>query len=129
MNRKFENRRKFHRINFDGLVNLDFMGDRHEHCQIKNLSLTGMFVTGNFPRPQPGSCLINISNSRKSKKIHLRASGKVVWSTVDGIGLNFTSMTLDSYMSLHATLIDEAEFPLVLLSEFPKICPFEITSD
>ena len=88
-----------------------------------------MFVSVNFPRPQTGSCLITISNNRKSEKIHLRASGRVIWSTVDGIGLNFTSMTLDSYMSLHATLIDEAEFPLVLLSEFLEICPFEITSD
>ena len=129
MNIKFENRRRFHRINFDGQVNLDFMGDQHNHCQIKNLSLTGMFVTGNFPPPQTKSCLINISHNRKSEKIHLRASGKVVRSTVDGIGVNFTSMTLDNYMLLHATLIDEAEFPLVLLSEFPEICPFEITSN
>ena len=129
MNIKFENRRKFHRINFDGQVNLDFMGDRHDHCQIKNLSLTGMFVTGDFSQQQTENCLINISHNRKPEKIHLGAAGKVVWNSMDGIGMKFTSMKFDSYMSLHATLIEEAEFPLVVLSEFPEICPFEITSD
>lgn len=128
MNVKFENRRKFHRINFDGQVNLDFMGDRHDHCQIKNLSLTGMFVIGDFSQQQTENCLINISHNRESEKIHLGASGKVIWSSADGIGIKFTSMKFDSYMSLLSTLINNAEQPSIILHEFPKSCPFEITS-
>ena len=129
MNIKFENRRRFHRINFGGHVKLDFMRDQQDDYQIKNLNLTGMFVIGEFTQLQTENCFINISHNRKSERIHLEASVKVVWSNTEGIGLKFTSMTIDSYMSLHATLINEAEFPLVVLSEFPEICPFEITSD
>ena len=128
MNIKFENRRKFHRINFDGQVNLDFMGDRHDHCQIKNLSLSGMFVTGDFPQQQTENCFINISLKAKSEEIHLQASAKVAWGNIEGVGLQFTSMKFDSYMSLLSTLINNAEQPSIILHQFPKNSPFEITS-
>ena len=128
MNIKFENRRKFHRINFDGQVNLDFMGDRYDHFQIKNLSLSGMFVTGDFPQQQTENCLINLSLKAKSEEIHLQASVKVAWGNIEGVGLQFTSMKLDSYMSLLSTLINNAEQPSIILHEFPKSSPFEITS-
>jgi len=125
---KLENRRKFHRINFDAQVRLDCVGDQHNHCQIKNLSLTGMFVTGDFQQQQSKDCLISISHKTKSDKITLAASGTVVWGNDEGIGLKFTSMTHASYMLLVSTLINNAEQPSIVLHEFPKNSPFEITS-
>ena len=129
MNIKSENRRKFHRINFDGQVNLDFVDDIYDHCQIKNLSLTGMFVKGNFQQQHAENCSINIFDKTKSKKTNLRASAEVVWGSDKGIAFKFTSMTFDSYMLLVSTLINNAEQPAIILHEFPKSCPYEITND
>ena len=129
MNVKFENRRKFHRINFDGQVSLDFVDDIYDYCQIKNLSLTGMYVKGNFQQQQCENCSINFFDKTKSKKTNLRASAEVVWENDKGIAFKFTSMTFDSYMLLVSTLINNAEQPVIILREFPKSCPYEIIND
>lgn len=126
---EFDNRRKFHRINFDGQVNLAFTNDSYNNCQVKNLCLTGMFVTGNFQQLHSMKCLVNLFHRAKSEDIHLCASAKVVWSNEEGVALNFTSMTFASYMSLLTALIHEADEPVIILNEFPKICPFEIRSE
>ena len=125
---KFDNRRKFHRINLDGQVNLDFMNDNYDNCQIKNLCLTGMFVIGNFPQQQTEDCLINYSHKTTHNEINLHASAKVVRNNDEGIAFEFISMKLDSYMSLVTTLIHEADDPSTILQELPKNYPFEITS-
>ena len=129
MNINFENRRKFHRINFDGQVNLDFLGDQQDDCQIKNLSLAGMFVKGNFQQQHAENCSVNIFDKTKSKETKLRASAEVVWRSDKGIAFKFTSMTLDSYMLLVSTLINNAEQPAIILHEFPKNYPYEIIND
>ena len=124
---KFDNRRKFHRINLDGQVSLDFMDDKYDNGQIKNLSLTGMFVSGNFPQQQMEDCLINYSHKTKHNKINLHASAKVVRNNDEGIAFEFISMKLVSYMSLVTTLIHEADDPATILQELPENYPFEIT--
>ena len=126
---QFENRRKFHRINFDGQVSLDFIDEIYDRCQIKNLSLTGMFVIGNFQQQQAENCSVNILHKTKSKKTKLRASAKVVWGDDEGIAFKFTSMTFENYMLLVSTLINNAEQPAIILREFPKSCPYKIAND
>jgi len=129
MNIKSKNRRKFHRINIDGQVNLDFIDDVYKDCLIKNLSLTGMFVIGNFQQRYAENCSINIFHKTKSNNINLQASAEVVWGDDEGIAFKFTSMTFDSYMMLVSTLINNAEQPAIILREFPKNCPYEIMSN
>ena len=128
MNMKIYNRRKFHRINFDGQASLDFINGSYECCQIKNLSLTGMFVAGEFQRQHLENCRIVVFHKEKSGNNCLRASGKVVWCNDEGVGLEFTTMSFENYMLLLTTLVDKAEQPAVILREFPKNCPFEISS-
>jgi hypothetical protein len=124
---KQDNRRKFHRIDFDGKVSLNFTDDSFECCQIKNLSLTGMFVQGKFWEQEEEDCNIRIFHKEKSANNCLRASGKVVWSNDEGAGLQFTAMTFENYMLLLTTLINKADRPAIILREFPKNSPFEIT--
>jgi hypothetical protein len=126
---KHHNRRKFHRIKYDSKANVTFINDDMHYCQIKNLSLTGMFVQGNFQQQHAENCSINIFDKTKSKKINLRASAEVIWENDKGIAFKFTSMTFDSYMLLVSTLINNAEQPAIILHEFPKSCPYEITND
>ena len=127
MNMKFDNQRKFHRVNFDGMVNLKFNDDSYDCCQIKNLSLTGMFVIGNFQQ-QMGNCLVKLFHKEKCGNNSLQASGEVVWSNVEGVDLKFTTMSFENYMLLQTTLINKAEHPAIILRELPKNCPFEISS-
>lgn len=129
LNMKITNRRKFHRINLSERVDLEFSDDSYDCCQIKNLSLTGMFVSGKFPQKQEETCKINLFHKTKTSKTRLHASAIVVWGNEMGVGLKFTSMTHDSYMLLLATLINNAEQSAIILHEFPKSCPFELESE
>ena len=50
----------------------------------------------------------------------------MVWTNDEGIAIEFTSMTFDSYMFLQVALLSEVEDPLPLVIELPEECPFEI---
>ena len=128
MSAKVKNRRKFHRINFDGKVNLKFVDESSYCCQIQNLSLTGMFVTGNFKQLEAKHCIVELFNKETTGNKYLQASCKVIWSSDEEVRLKFTGMTFEDYMLLVATLINNANQPAIILREFPKDCPFEITS-
>ena len=123
---KIKNRRKFHRINFSERVDLEFVDESYDSCQVKNLSLTGMFVIGKFPHKQEDNCQIDLFHKTESSKTCLHASATVVWESEMGVGLRFTSMTRNSYMLLLSTLINNAEQSAIILHEFPKSCPFII---
>ncbi len=127
MNIKFENQKKFHRVNFDGMVSLKFNDDSYDCCQVKDLSLTGMFVKGNFQQ-QVGDCLINLFHKEKCGNNSLQASGEIVWSNDEGVALKFTTMSFENYILLQTTLINKAEQPATILRELPKDSPFEISS-
>ena len=131
LNMKITNRRKFHRINLSERVDLEFIDDSYDCCQIKNLSLTGVFITGNFQKYDGKYCLVNFYQTEKSTnlKLSLRASAKIVRKNDKGIAIEFVSMSLESYMFLQSTLIDDAEEPLVIRQELPENYPFKITND
>ena len=128
MNIKHNNRRKFHRINFDGKANIKFIDDSYDWCHVKDLSLTGMFVKGNFKRHQLEDCHVQLFHKEKSGNNSLHVSARVVWSNEAGVALRFTTMSFENYMLLHTTLINKAEQPAIILHEFPENSPFEITS-
>ena len=118
--------RKCTRIHFDRLVSLEFTSDSYNYCQIKDLSLTGMFVMGAFQKQVGEYCLIDLVQKGNSTDLSLRASAKVIRKNDEGIAIEFTSMKLDSYMLLQVTLLSAVEDPLPLIIELPEECPFEI---
>ena len=130
MNIEPDKHRKFSRIHFDRLVKLDFSRERY-YSKVKNLSLTGVFITGNFQKYDGKYCLVNLYQTEKSTnlKLSLRASAKVVRKNDKGIAIEFVSMSLESYMFLQSTLIDDAEAALVIRQELPENYPFKITND
>ncbi len=128
MNMNFEDRRMFHRVNFDGLVDLEFNRQSYDCCEVKDLSLTGMYVLGKICKRQFSNCFIRLFHKEKSGNNCVRALAEVIWSNDSGVGLRFTGMTFANYMLLQTTLIDKAEQPEIILREFPRDFPFEITS-
>ena len=131
MNTVFEKRRKFCRIQYDSKVNLDFnngsyYGSYYDDCRIKNLSLTGMFVSGRFQAHKSDFCNVAFNHNTGRNHIRLKILCKTVWSQERGIGLKFISMTHVIYMLLKTLLIHNADRPATILKEFPEIPPFEI---
>lgn len=121
-----QRKRKFTRIHFDRQVNLDFFTDSYDSCQIKDLSLTGMYVLGSFQHHVGEHCLLNLIQTGSSSGLSLLASAKVIRKDDEGIAIEFSSMSSDSYMFLQVILLYEAEDPLFVGVELPENCPFEI---
>ncbi|HER63021.1 MAG TPA: PilZ domain-containing protein [Desulfobacteraceae bacterium] len=119
--------RKFDRIHFDRLVSLEFVNNSYDHCPVENLSLSGMFVTGDFSLQVNEICLINLVQTGMSTDMALQASARVVRKDDRGIAVEFTSMPYDSYLFLQATLLCESGEKLTGLHESPENYPFEIT--
>ena len=120
-------KRKFSRIHFDRHVKLDFSDGSFDACRINDLSLTGMFVIGFFKQNVGENCIVNLFQKGISSNLSLQASAKVARRNDEGIAIEFTSMSFDSYMFLQVTLLYEAEEPLSIGLELPDNCPFEIS--
>lgn len=128
MDRDFLNRRKNHRIQFDGMVSLEFYRNQYELLPVKDLSLTGMFVKGQINQRQLENCRIRIYHPDSSGNNCLRALGEVIWGNEEGVGLRFTQMAFEDYILLQTTLITQAVQPEVILREIPRECPFEVVN-
>ena len=118
--------RKFSRISFDHQVSLEFINSRHDNCQIKDISLTGLFVNGFFQQQVGENCIINLVQKGVSITLSLAALAKVVRKSYDGIAIKSTAMSFDSYMYLQTSLLYEADEPIVIGLELPNDCPFKI---
>ena len=111
-----ETRRKFTRIHFDRQVKLEFIDDSF-YSEVKNLSLTGMFIIGNFQKLESKYCLIDLYQTKKSANFSLRASAKVVRNNDKGIAVQFISMPLDSCKFLQSTLPKPEDFPFKITGD------------
>lgn len=126
MGARYQNNREFHRIKFKNKVNLHFSQNNYPHCQIEDLSLTGMLVRGHFTVKQDDQCQIYFFHTEKLETKVFRASSKVIRCNKKEVALKFISMPLDSYKSLVTLLMNNTELPEVIMYEFSKICPFEV---
>jgi len=112
------------------MANLKFVNGVKNYCQIENLSLTGMFVSGDFNKQHGESCFISFVLDGNLQNIeYLKVSGQIAWLNKEGIGIKFTSSDFDSYMSLVTTLINNVKQPAVILGEIPKDYPFDILNE
>lgn len=119
-------KRRFTRINFSREVMLDFEGGNSCPCQIKDLSLSGMFVFSQFAASEGTFCQVALRQVGPGSDLTIKATAKIVRVDKDGIGIVFTSMPYDSYMSLQIILLYEADDPLFIGLEYPENCPFEL---
>ena len=126
MDIKSANRRKYHRIEFDGVACLKINEHDYDCSLIVDLSLTGMFVKGNFQKHIMENCIVRIFSNKNTDQDSVIATGEVVRVNNDGMALQFTEMTLENYTLLKSTLAENAEDSLVIMSEFPDAPPFEI---
>lgn len=119
--------RKFIRVEIIQQARLDFENISYDPCRIKDLSLTGMFICGDFQQQVDDECIIRYCQTCTSSYFYFKARARVVRTTAEGLAIEFVSMPLDSYMLLQTTLLYEAVDPLEIGLQLPEDCPFEIT--
>ena len=55
-----QEKRRHKRIHFDRQVQIDFFTEVFDQCQVKNISLSGMFVTGKFAHDVEDQCYVKV---------------------------------------------------------------------
>ena len=122
-------RRQFTRIRFSRKVTLYFQANSYGPCRIKDLSLGGMFVFGDFKEEDGALCRVFFKQTGTDSVLTLKATAQVIRAGKEGVAIEFISMAFDSYMFLQTSLLYEAEDPLSIGLELPEDCPFELTED
>ena len=116
---------RFTRIKPGTKVTMEFPNDKYENCQIRNLSLTKMFVNGVFSVKKGEYCFAYLCKREKRVTSCLQTTARVVRRNASGIGLEFTSMSAETYMFLQELLYGGIMFR-DLMQQLPDNCPFEI---
>ncbi len=93
-------RRKNTRVPFEASVDLRFKGKTFKDCDIRNLSINGMFVLGGLKRNIGERCDITLHLTGAKTKVSLRMKANIVRLEETGIGLHFYEMDLDSFHHL-----------------------------
>ena len=119
--------RKFNRIKISDYVELNFLSGSYDSCQLKDVSLTGMFIKGNFKQNVGEKCLVKVFQKEDSSRLKLLAAANVVRKNDEGTAIKFTFMSFNNYTLLQTTLLYEAEEPLQIGLELPEECPFGIS--
>src|SRR5210317_960279 len=125
-----QEKRRYVRIDFERQVQLSFFTEVYDNCQVKNISLGGMFVEGSFPYKADDKCQVKIAQTSKSASLKLKALAKVVRRDDEGIALRFISMSFESLLTLEMILLYEArETSPDAEMKLPENVPFEISEE
>lgn len=119
-----QTRRRFSRISFDAQASLEFATRSYDITTVENVSLVGFFIRGSFQQKIGDHCVVKLFPERMGSHSRFFAAAKVVRKNEAGIGIEFTSMSHESYMLLQVTLLYEAEDPTSVGCEFPEESPF-----
>jgi hypothetical protein len=103
--------RKFSRVNFtvDATIKA---ADRQFHGEVKDLSMSGMYMLTTERLQHGNSVDITIVLTGTSPEININFLGEVSRIDENGVGFNFKKMDLDSYTHLKNIIaynIDDAE--------------------
>ena len=125
-----QEKRRHERIHFERQVQIDFFTEVYNQCQVKDVSLSGMFVTGKFTCNVEGQCYVNLVQKGKNVYLKLEALAKVVRQKDEGIALQFISMSFESLLSLEMILLyQEREKAADTEMKLPEVLPFEINEE
>lgn len=118
------------RIHFKRQVQLDFSSEVYDNCQIKNISLGGMFITGKLPHKVNDQCYVTISQQSKTSSLTFKAQTKIVRKDDEGIALQFVSMSFEDMVSLELILLFEPrEKSSDVEQALPTDLPFKICEE
>jgi hypothetical protein len=112
-----DERRRRTRIVFTTEVELTAGDLTVKSTKSRDVSMTGIFIFTD-QRLEPGStCQITIRLLGASSDLRMTAEGRIARLTEDGVGVEFTSLDLDSYVHLRNLIVYNAEDPDGILEE------------
>jgi len=102
------NSREFSRVETHIDVELD-CGDKAVCGRLADISMQGMWLDCDEKLPLQAECLAKVflGDSRESS-LCIKAKGKIIRSTGDGIGVEFTEIDLDSFEHLRNLVLMNA---------------------
>lgn len=118
--------REHERINLSRMAGVTFPENQRHIFQTQDLSLTGMFITGQFEHPRGTPCSITLAECWAGQIFIMDFTGKIARHVQEGIAIQFTEMALKPYALLQTVLLYGSSNPMVLGQEFAKGYPFEI---
>lgn len=123
-------KRLYIRTDFKKQVQLNFSTGVYSNCQVKNISLGGMLVRGNFPNKLERQCYVNFTLTDKSKYFTFVSLASTVRQDYEWIVLKFISMSFESLQLLKMIIRYElGEIDSDVGIKLPKDLPFTIHDD
>ena len=98
-----EDRRRYDRVGFMTKIKISlYVGDKQVKliADSKDLSLKGIFIRTHREFPINSVCSIQICLTGGVEEIVLSVKGTIIRQTLDGIGIAFDSMDVDTYSHL-----------------------------
>lgn len=117
------NRRQRTRIPFRTTANVHATGAMLVDQEVRDLSLTGVFVLGNHPLKAGQSCMVTIhlyegDESDNVNVTDLTMEGKVLRVHEDGTAIQFEFLDPDSYLHLRRVVLLNVDDPDQVAQEF-----------
>lgn len=115
---KSDEKRRHSRVLFSRTARVHIGEESYEERPIRNLSLGGMLLEGNFS-VDPGETLnIELQEQGKHSVLVLHMCAKVVRRDDDCMAVAFTGMEPDSYMFLQTMVLYSTDDPFGVAMEF-----------
>lgn len=125
-----QDKRQYVRMHFERQVQLGLHSEVYKDCRVKDLSLGGIFVLGDFPCQANDQCTVHITLQSKEKLLTFQALAGIVRRDAEGIALKFISMPFASLVILELILLYEApDGSGETEIELPEELPFTISED
>ena len=124
---KYKNSRQDHRsycrVDFNRTASLIIGEKKYRNKQIRDLSLIGLFLLGEFEAAPGDPCTVEILEKGPTSSLTLTISATVARVEEDGIGIKFEKMPHDTYMFLQTMILYATPDPLAVAEEFSEDFP------
>jgi hypothetical protein len=118
--------RNNNRIFISRMVGVTFKNRGSKICPTKDISLSGMFIVGQFNNKVGSLCTISLHEDWANRQFVLNLSGSVTRVEKKGIAVCYTEMDLNTFYLLQTLLLYESRNPTAMGEEFTKDCSFAI---
>ncbi|WP_457574659.1 PilZ domain-containing protein [Desulfolithobacter sp.] len=113
-------RRRFTRVSYNGVARLLLGGKWHEFVRVKDLSLGGVFIEGQYQAEAGELCKLELPQNIRSSNLTLHLAARTVRVDKEGVALEFLPMEEKTSMFLQTMILYHSDEPYDIAVEFPE---------
>ncbi|MCK5231985.1 MAG: PilZ domain-containing protein [Desulfobulbaceae bacterium] len=115
-------RRKHTRIPIELEAELTFPDGSAFHGTTKNLSFCGAFVSCDelIAMPKQGDCVLKLILGAEKESASIKITAQIVRSNKNGVGVMFSSITIEDYNHLKKLMVFNSSDPETLIDELER---------